>query len=142
MSDVAALVITYDHCLQLVLLVCSVIGIALSCQLVRDAWRDWQVARHEGVVTQLIGRAHLRSQVVVLLMQLGFGLITSAVLVLPEVPAQMGGADHTQIMLTIVGRKLVRAGMILLLMVAAVQQSRDRRVVFALLTNATNGGFR
>jgi hypothetical protein len=124
----------HDDALQLLGLVASVIGVILSLWLMHEAWLDARSVRGDGTLARLIARSHLRSQVVILIVQVAFGVISGLVYSLPAIPDDMGMDVHgLEVLAVIALRKLLRAGMILLLMGAALRQAHDRRRLLAHL---------
>jgi hypothetical protein len=125
----------FDPYLQEVMVVCSVIGITTSCFLTREAVADWWAARMNGYVEYLLSRSHLRSQSVILTLQVAFGIVSFMASQLPPIPSDMG-PETPYILLTVVSRKVLRAGMITLLMVTGLRQAADRRRIVRLLQSA------
>jgi len=127
-------ILAWDKTVQAVGLVMAILGVGLSAWLSLEAWEDYHSVRHNRQLEQIIGRSHLRSQVVMLIIQAGFALVSLLVLRLPPVPLTMATDVHGPlVVLVIVTRKIVRLGQILLLMGVAVRQAQDRRRALGLV---------
>lgn len=125
-------VLAWDALLQTVGGVCSVIGVAISLWLVHETWLEGRATRFNGLAEQIVARSHLRSQMVILALQLSFAVISFATWTLPPFPSDLGPA-YDRVVLVIVMRKLLRALAIVLLTWAASRQAQDRRRVLRLL---------
>ena len=122
----------YDNVLQMGGAGASIVGVLLSVYLLREARRDGRMAARHGAVAQIIARSHIRSQAVILTVQLIFLVISLLVWTLPPLPSHMG--SHTDWIVIVIGmRKIGRAAMIVLLMGAGIRQAADRRAVLALV---------
>ena len=112
----------------------SCLGVGLSIWLLAEAQADYRTVAQNGRVERLIARSHRRSQLVILCVQLGFGVISVLVLTLPPIAPQMWTYPGGFWVLTVVTtRKVLRTGMILMLAVAAMRQASDRRAILATL---------
>lgn len=128
-------VLAWDDSLQVVGALCSLVGVAVSLWLVHETWLEQRATRLNGLAEQIVAYSHLRSQAVILVLQVSFAIISFATWTLPDFPRDLGPAyDH--IALVIVTRKVLRILGILLLLWAAIRQGQDRRRVLALLRTA------
>lgn len=126
------LLLAYDHVLQIVCVAVGLAGMSVSLWLTFDAREDWRAVRWNGAVERLIARAHLRSQVVVLLVQTISTVVALLVWSLPTIPVYMGPDSH-YIYFVITLRKVGRLAVSLLLGYASIAQARDRHGAFRAL---------
>ena len=130
--DVLAALLVADPWLQGLSAVVGILGASLSGYLTADAWRHWRAIRGNGhsVALRCVAWQGVRTQAGIGVVQLLLALVSLAVLTLPPVPAyQMGEGIVT----VIVGRKLVRLLVLLVLAWVALTSARTRRQVVALL---------
>ena len=123
-----------DAVVQWLGVVLSGVGVALSIWLLSEAHADYRAVAQNGLVERLIARSYRRSQLVILIIQIGFGLTSVLALTLPPIAPQMWVYPGGGWVLTVIAmRKVLRAALILLLALAAVRQAQDRRRALAAL---------
>ena len=140
MSPIVRGLLAWNASLQTLGVLAALAGIACSAWLAHEAWLDARAVRANGPIEQVVARSHLRSQIVVLLVQVSFGMISLLVLGLPPLPAEMETAIHGEYVLGVIAfRKLARLCMIIGLAGAAWRQAVDRRTVLGLLAQERQG---
>ena len=117
--------IAWDHELQVLGLLLSLIGVGLSAQAIWETWDlGLQVTRRDH---RQILRSHLISHATMLYVQLTFAVISVLVATLPPLPPAMLLPDAQWTLTVVTLRKLLRFGAIVVLMVATVYKRRERR---------------